>query len=134
MAVIIIYATIAGYDILFVMDMPQLFHVISTLNMSFATIASVLLIVRGGAFFRKAPELPEMISKTKKSMARLAHGALYPVMFVVFVNGFIMLKHEYRFFWLFTIPNLISNAEVNAFFFMVHRFGCATLSLSYSFY
>lgn len=50
MAMIIIYATIAGYDILFVMDMPQLLHVISTLNMSFATIVSVRLIVRGGIF------------------------------------------------------------------------------------
>ncbi|KGR36038.1 cytochrome b561 [Vibrio campbellii] len=129
MAVIIIYATIAGYGMLFVMDMPQLFHVLSTLNMSFATIASVLLIVRWGwSFFRETPELPDTIPNTQKSMAKLAHGALYLVMFVVFVSGFLMLKHEYPFFWLFTIPNPISNAEVNAFFFMVHRFGCATLA------
>jgi cytochrome b561 len=49
-------------------------------------------------------------------------------MFVVFVSGFLMLKHEYPFFWLFTIPNPISNTEVNEFFFMVHRGGCATLA------
>ncbi|HGY9578816.1 TPA: cytochrome b [Vibrio harveyi] len=129
MAVIIIYATLAGYGMLFVMDMPQVFHVLSTLNMSFATIASVLLIVRwGGSFFRKAPELPKSVSNTQKSIAKLTHGAIYLVMFVVFVSGFLMLKHEYPFFWLFTIPNPISNAEVNAFFFMVHRFGCATLA------
>ncbi|WP_039977450.1 cytochrome b [Vibrio jasicida] len=129
MAVIIIYATIAGYGMLFVMDMPQLFHVLSTLNMSFATIASVLLIVRWGwSFFRNAPELPDTIPNTQKSMAKLAHGVLYLVMFVVFVSGFLMLKHEYPFFWLFTIPNPISNAEVNEFFFMVHRVGCATLA------
>nr|WP_050908562.1 cytochrome b/b6 domain-containing protein [Vibrio harveyi] len=129
MAVIIIYATLAGYGMLFVMDMPQVFHVLSTLNMSFATIASVLLIVRWGwSFFRKAPELPKSVSNTQKSIAKLTHGAIYLVMFVVFVSGFLMLKHEYPFFWLFTIPNPISNAEVNAFFFMVHRFGCATLA------
>lgn len=129
MAVIIIYATIAGYGMLFVMDMPQLFHVLSTLNMSFATIASVLLIVRWvWSFFRKTPELPSTIPSTQKSIAKLAHGTIYLVMFVVFVSGFLMLKHEYPFFWLFTIPNPISNAEVNEFFFMVHRVGCATLA------
>ncbi len=80
----------------------------------------------GWSFFRKAPELPKSVSHTQKSIAKLTHGAIYLVMFVVFVSGFLMLKHEYPFFWLFTIPNPISNAEVNAFFFMVHRFGCAT--------
>lgn len=82
----------------------------------------------GVVIFRETPELPDTIPNTQKSMAKLAHGTLYLVMFVVFVSGFLMLKHEYPFFWLFTIPNSISNAEVNAFFFMVHRFGCATLA------
>ncbi|WP_043991412.1 cytochrome b/b6 domain-containing protein [Vibrio sp. AND4] len=129
MAVIIIYATVAGYGMLFVMDKPQLFHVLSTLNMSFATIASALLIVRWGwSFFRKTPELPDTIPTAQKSIAKLAHGVLYLVMFVVFISGFLMLNHEYTFFWLFIIQNPISNPEVNAFFFTVHRFGCAILA------
>ena len=129
MAVIIVYATVAGYAMLFVMDKPQLFHVLSTLNMSLATIASVLLIVRWGwSFFRKTPGLPDTIPTTQKSIAKLAHGVLYLVMFVVFISGFLMLNHEYTFFWLFIIPNPISNPEVNAFFFTVHRFGCAILA------
>ncbi|WP_100751782.1 cytochrome b [Vibrio salilacus] len=129
MAVIIIYTIIAGYGMLFVMDMPQLFHVLSTLNMSFATIAAVLLVIRWlWSFFRQSPELPNTISSTQKSIAKLAHSVIYLVMFVVFVSGFLMLEHDYLFFWLFTIPTPISNAEVNGFFFMVHRIGCATLT------
>ncbi len=76
MAVIIIYATIAGYGMLFVMDMPQLFHVLSTLNMSFATIASILLIVRWGwSFFVRHQRYQTRFQTLRKAWPNL-HMAL----------------------------------------------------------
>ena len=74
--------------------------------------------------------MPNTISITQKSIAKLAHSVIYLVMFVVFVSGFLMLKHEYSFFWLFTIPNPVTSIEVNEFFFIVHRISCAILAIS----
>ena len=129
MAIIILYTTFAGYGMLLVMDHPVLFHVLSNLNMSFATVGSVVFLIRWvWRYFRVDPELPTTISDKQKSCAKLAHGAMYFVMFMVFVSGYLMLKHSYQFFWLIEIPNPIDNAAVNEFFFVVHRASCMTLA------
>ncbi|WP_084185917.1 cytochrome b [Vibrio pacinii] len=130
MAVIILYATFAGYGMLLVMDRPVLFHVLSNLNISLATLATILFFVRWvWKFFRVEPELPNTISDTQKSFAKLAHGVMYFAMFVVFISGYLMLKHSYQFFWVIEIPNLIDNVAVNEFFFVVHRASCLTLAI-----
>ena len=129
MAIIIIYATLAGYSMLLVMDKPKLFHTLSIINMSVATVAAVLLLFRWvWSFFRVEPELPDTIPTVQKKIAKLAHSVIYLIMLVVFVSGFLMLTHSYELFGLFTIPNPISNPEINQFFFMVHRVSCALLA------
>ncbi|AGU98940.1 cytochrome b [Vibrio campbellii] len=128
MAVLIIYATIAGYGMLLVQDDPELFHILSTLNMSGATIATVLFVFRWSwSFFRETPKLPSSISSFQQNVAKLIHSFAYLLMFIVFVSGYLMLKHDYEFFWLFTISQPISNNEVNDFFFIVHRISCVML-------
>ncbi|WP_102857656.1 cytochrome b [Vibrio sagamiensis] len=129
MAIIIIYATVAGYAMLFVMDQPMLFHTLSIINMSVATVAAVLLLFRWvWSFFRVEPELPDTIPTVQKKLAKLAHSVIYLIMMVVFVSGFLMLTHSYELFWLISIPNPISNPDINQFFFMVHRIACALLA------
>ncbi|MDE1336695.1 cytochrome b/b6 domain-containing protein [Vibrio aestuarianus] len=130
MAIIIIYALIAGYAMHLVMDKPTLFHILSILNMSWATIGAILLIVRWvWCFFRMTPELPASIPKLQRNIARLAHGVMYFLMMTNFLSGFLMLKKNYSFFWLFDIPNPITNIEVNTFFFSIHRVSCVLLLL-----
>ena len=129
MAFIILYATVAGYGMLLVMDHPWMFNVLSNLNMSFATVGSVLFLIRWiWRYFRTEPDLKATISDKQKRCAKLAHAAMYFVMFIVFVSGFLMLKHGYQFFWLFEIPNPIDNVAVNEFFFVVHRASCMALA------
>ncbi|MDE1312044.1 cytochrome b [Vibrio aestuarianus] len=130
MAIIIIYALIAGYAMHLVMDKPKLFHILSVLNMSWATIGAFLLVLRWiWRFFRVEPELPSSIPKLQRHIAKLAHSVIYLLMLIVFVSGFLMLKENYSFFWLFEIPNPVKNSEVNAFFFSVHRVSCVLLLL-----
>ncbi|WP_245597659.1 cytochrome b [Psychromonas aquimarina] len=131
MAIVIIYASFAGYAMHLVIDShPAVFHFLSIVNMSLATAASGLFILRYiWKFFRQPIESSELSNTTQHKIAKLVHSLLYFLMFIVLISGFLMVKHEYSFFWLFPVDNIITNPAVNEFFFMVHRFGCAFLSL-----
>ncbi len=122
MAAVIIYATLAGYIMHLVVDNKALFSLLSTLNISLATIATPLFIVRFiWRFFRNTPELPSSVSKLQKNAAKFIHSLIYLMMFLVFSSGFLMLEKSYFLFWMFNVPNLLDNQPVNEFFFMVHR-------------
>ncbi|WP_261859361.1 cytochrome b [Photobacterium sanguinicancri] len=132
MAVVIIYASIAGYTMhLVVNSHPIIFKFLSTLNMSLATIGAALFIIRWvWKFFR--PNISYANTRTNKieiNVARMIHSFIYFLMFCVFVSGFMMLKEGYTFFWFAEIPAPLSNPPVNDFFLLVHRFGCALLSI-----
>ncbi|MGF1754857.1 cytochrome b/b6 domain-containing protein [Vibrio makurazakiensis] len=128
MAVVIIYATVAGYAMHFVMDQPAIFSFLSILNMSLATVATPILVIRFiWSHFRIEPKMPSTIPTLQKSVAKLAHALIYLLMFLVFSTGYLMLKEPYSFFWLVTIDNIISSPEVNQFFFISHRVSCALL-------
>ena len=131
MAFIIIYASFAGYT-MHLLDTESTMHsLLSVLNMSLATIATPLLILRYlWTFFSHSPTLPSSIPTIQISIAKLVHSLLYVLMFVVFLSGYLMLTHAYSFFWITDLPNLIDNADINLFFFQVHRVACAALFFS----
>jgi cytochrome b561 len=126
MAIVIIYATIAGYAMhLVIDDYPDIFHFLSVVNMSLATIAMPIFIVRWlWKHMRETPDFPQV---THHKVAHLVHSLLYILMFSVFVSGFLMLKESYTWFWLFQIGNPITSFEINDFFFSIHRFSCMAL-------
>ncbi|MEZ9527052.1 cytochrome b [Enterovibrio norvegicus] len=132
MALIIIYATIAGYVMHLVIDShPAIFDVLSVINMSLSTIAAGLFVVRWvWRSFR--PKVKTMASGTvlDRNIAKFVHGILYSLMFFVFVTGFLMLKEPFWFFWLFKIPNIVSEPAINAYFFTLHRVSCALLAFT----
>lgn len=131
MAVIIIYTTIAGYAMHLVMDYEIIFNFLSTLNMSLATVAAPLLVIRYlWSFFRIDPNMPRSISNFQVSIAKLVHSLMYLLMFIVFTTGYLMLDHSYSFFWQIEIENLIKNKEVTHFFFLIHRIACISLMVS----
>ncbi|WP_019615847.1 cytochrome b [Psychromonas ossibalaenae] len=131
MAIVIIYASFAGYAMHLVIDShPKIFHFLSVVNMSLATAASGLYIIRYiWKFFRQPLVESQQIRTHQHSIAKLVHSLLYFLMFIVLSSGFLMVKYDYSFFWLFPVENMISNPEINDFFFLVHRFGCAFLAL-----
>ncbi len=129
MAVVIIYASIAGFGMHLVEDNHPLHSFCSILNMSLATMGALIFIARYvWKYFRQPPQLPDSMSRRHKAAVKLSHSLLYVTMAVVFISGFLMLKEDYSFFWLFKIPNPITNPDINAFFLVIHRAACISLS------
>ncbi|MGF1681332.1 cytochrome b [Photobacterium minamisatsumaniensis] len=132
MAAIIIYATTAGYVMHLVVDShPRIFQFLSILNMSLATIGSIVFIFRWfWKHLRPTYSFTDhSIPSWQKKIAHMVHDIIYQLMFIVFVSGFLMLETNYELFWLITVPNPISSPEVNAFFFNVHRASCLLLAI-----
>ncbi|MFC5705872.1 cytochrome b [Aeromonas eucrenophila] len=128
MAVVILYATLAGYLMHLVIDShPRLFQFLSVLNMSMATLITPLFLLRWGWQHLRTP-LPESEAGHYHGWVKLAHALLYGLMFVVLLSGFLMLEQDYALFWLYPITNPIDSPEINAFFFRVHRLGCLSLA------
>lgn len=132
MAVIIIYATIAGYVMHLVINSnKELFYTLSIMNMSLATVGTILFIVRWlWSYFRPAVKAVKHNNMTEANIAHFMHALLYFLMFIVFISGYLMLERPYQFFWLFSIDNMVEELVINQFFFMVHRVGCIALACS----
>ncbi|PMH09990.1 cytochrome B [Vibrio splendidus] len=129
MASVIIYATLAGYVMHYVTNHPELFSILSVLNMSLATVATPLLVIRYiWSHFRSSPTMPQSVPEGQKCVAKLAHSLMYLVMFMVFSTGYLMLKEPYSLFWLETVNNLITEPAINNFFFYLHRASCVALA------
>jgi len=130
MASIIIYASIAGYMMHLVVDNQPVFSFLSVLNMSLATVALPLFILRYvWRHFRQTPTMPSEVPELQKKVAKFVHSLIYQLMLVVFVSGFLMIKESYALFWLIEIDNPVKDSVVNDFFFMLHRYACLLLSL-----
>ena len=131
MAFIIIYVSIAGYVMHLLIEASALHSFLSVLNMSLATLATPLLVVRYiWKFFRSTPDMPRSISSIQMSIAKLVHSIIYLLMFIVFLSGYLMLTQSYSFFWIVDVDNVINNSDINQFFFTVHRIACLTLFLA----
>lgn len=129
LAVGIIYASMVGYGLHFISD-PQVFTFFSELNMSLATVMTLLMIVRfTWRFFRPSVPYGEHIQGNKKGLVILLHEIFYLIIFVVLISGFLMLQEGYRLFGVFSIPQPLHNLEVNLFFFTIHRYSCVVLGL-----
>jgi len=131
MAVIIIYASVAGYSMHLLNTNSSLYLFLSALNMSLATVSTPLLIIRYlWVFFRTEPDMPSSIPTRQLSIAKAVHSFLYFLMFVVFLSGYLMLTHSYSLFWMVEVNNLINDTEVNQLFFKIHRIACMVLSVT----
>ncbi len=129
MAVVIIYATIAGFGMHWFEDNIPVHAFLSEVNMSLATIGAVLFVARFvWKYFRIEPVRSYELARHQRSLAKMTHALIYFAMFVVFFSGFLMLEKPYRFFWLFQIPNLITDAAINHFFLVMHRAACIGLT------
>lgn len=130
MAVSIIYNLLTGYLLLFFLDDPQQFSVLSEINISLAYVGFNLFLLRWvWSFFRHEVMAISGVSVLQQHLAHLVHSLLYFNLFVVYVSGLLMMKHPFEVFGLVTINNLINIAEVNDFFFSLHRFSCVSLTL-----
>ncbi|TKF24399.1 cytochrome b [Vibrio kanaloae] len=128
LAIIILYTLIGGYVMHLVIDSsPEIFNILSVLNMSVATIGVPIFLVRYlWKYFR--PSVVKEPSEMKNQPAvKLAHSIIYLLMFLVFLTGFLMIKDSYFLFWLIEIPNPIDNKTLNDFFFLAHRYLCIAL-------
>lgn len=128
-AVGIIYAMIVGYSLHFISE-PTVHHFFSELNMSLATVVTLLMIVRFiWRFFRHSVPYGGHITGYKKGLVIFLHEIFYLIIFVVLISGFLMLEKGYHLFWSIHIPQPIVNADINKFFFTVHRWSCIALGI-----
>lgn len=126
-AAIIIYAMCMGY-VLHLLEGTSWFHFFSELNMSLATVATPMMMIRFvWRFFKPAVPYPNYIPPRKRQLVAFLHEMLYLTIMVVLISGFLMLKHGYFLFGLIAVPQPVSSAEINAFFFAVHRVSCVLL-------
>ncbi|PEI02234.1 cytochrome B [Pantoea agglomerans] len=126
---IIIYAMCMGY-VLHLLAGTSWFHFFSELNMSLATVATPVMMVRFvWRFFKPAVPYPDYIPPRKRQLVAFLHEMLYLTIMVVLISGFLMLKNGYCLFGLIAVPQPVSSAEINAFFFTVHRTSCMLLGL-----
>lgn len=128
-AVIIIYAMCVGY-ILHALEGTRWFYFFSELNMSLATIATPVMLVRFiWRFFRPSIERPAGISLRKKQMVALVHEVFYLTIFAVLVSGFLMLHKDYHLFGLLHVTRPVDVPVINQFFFTAHRYSCMVLGI-----
>ncbi|OPJ99449.1 cytochrome b [Serratia marcescens] len=126
-AVGIIYAMIVGYSLHFISN-PTVFTFFSELNMSLATVVTILMAVRFvWRFLRPSVPYGDNIVGYKKGIVVLLHEVFYIIIFVVLISGFLMLEKSYYLFGIIYVPQPLKNVEVNAFFFLVHRYSCISL-------
>lgn len=128
-AVVIIYAMCMGY-IIHALEGTRWHAFFSELNMSLATIATPIMIIRFiWRFFRPSPPYPATISSRKRKTVVFIHEIFYLTIFMVMISGFLMLEKDYHLFGLLPVSRPVNVAEVNAFFFQIHRYSCILLGV-----
>jgi cytochrome b561 len=121
------YTLFVGYAMHLVTD-EGVDQVLSTINMSVATVVMALMIVRFvWRFFRPTVAHDGHLHAMQKTAAEFAHEMFYLIIFCVLISGFLMVKHSFPFFGLVEFPRLIHEEAVNDFFFGVHRVSCIAL-------
>lgn len=126
---VIIYAMCMGY-LLHVLEGTRWFDFFSELNMSLATVATPIMIVRFiWRFFRPSTPYPLTIPRRKKQLVVFLHEIFYLIIFSVLISGFLMLEKDYHLFGLLHISRPVTTSEINQFFFQVHRFSCIALGI-----
>jgi superoxide oxidase len=126
-AVGIIWTSVTGY-MLHMIKTPKIWSFFSQFNQSVGSIIALLMVIRFcWRFFRPGVPYPTQISRRQQGFAMLMHELFYLIIFIVLISGFLMLKQDFQLFGVIHITQPIKNAEVNQFFFDVHRVGCIAL-------
>jgi len=111
-------------------DAPNRFEIYS-LHKSFGVIALVLIFVRiFNRFIQLTPALPEGLPKIEKIAAKITHFALYILMILMPLSGYLMSNSfgfEVHLFSL-KMPNLIAvNPRIGGYFSMIHLYSAYTM-------
>lgn len=127
-AVAMIYVMIVGYSLHFIPN-PRVFTFFSETNMSLGLVLTPFMVARFlWRYFRPPVPYGEMIKGHAKGLVHLLHEMFYLLIFVVLITGFLMMEKGFNFFGVIDFPRLITNLEINRFFFAVHRYSCIALA------
>lgn len=111
-------------------DAPYKFQIYN-LHKSFGVMVLILIFIRiFNRFLHKAPELPQGLPKIEKLASHAVHIALYLLMILVPLSGYLM-SNSYGFpvhFFTITMPNLISTQpEIGIYFVKTHKYAAYAL-------
>jgi cytochrome b561 len=128
-AAVIIWATSTGFFLATLDAESALRGFLSFLNVSLTTTFMPVFIFR--PVYAARSKKPAMIDmpRWQQTAARTGHLSLYVVTGVVLASGLLMMTHDISLFNLASLPNPVSNAYWNGFFYGVHRYSCMALFL-----
>ncbi len=128
-AAVILYTMFAGYA-LHIIDNRAARHVVSTLNMSLATVLIVLLPIRYfWSVLRCDPDPIASIPARQRAIAHAVHSLIYVLVALVLLSGFVMVPDGYWLFGTWYIHTPFSEGAMTQHWFVVHRIACRSLAV-----
>ncbi|RBP51109.1 cytochrome b [Arenicella xantha] len=126
-ALIIIWATVTGLYLAFYKVDPNIKHKILDFNVSITFVFIPIFVWRVWHRIRNgAPPYASALSSLEIRAASYMHKLLYVLVAGILVSGVLMMNRDFQVFGLSTIPHIIYDREITAFFSLIHNY------LSYS--
>jgi cytochrome b561 len=128
-AAVIIWASVAGIVIGLLHQHDQMRAWLAAFNVSLTTVYTPLFVLRLINAVRSGKPASLDVPRWQQRAALLVHALLYALTSVALASGFLMMDHAIDVFGLITLPNPISDADWNQYFYRLHRHSCAALFL-----
>ncbi|GLS24974.1 cytochrome b [Marinibactrum halimedae] len=131
-AVVIIWASISGFSLSLISD-ESIKHAIGAFNVSITTVLIPVFFAR--IVYRiklqlcgEYPAEHPGVSKSEKKMAHLGHIGLYVLSSIVLVTGVLMMQSPIEVFYVFQIPNVITDSHLAEQYEVFHSHACRALA------
>lgn len=128
-AAIILWATVSGLFIALADVSEQVKHAIGVFNVSVTTLFIPFFLWR--LIYRFRHPVPEYIklSLQQSRKAKIAHWAMYMLVFVVLLSGVLMMDAPFVLLGLVELPQLVTSAFWLQFFIDAHTFSTRLLAV-----
>jgi cytochrome b561 len=126
-AVVIIWATFSGFGVALLPEHDAVRAWVENLNPQLTTVFIPFFLWRLWLYLKAGPEEAQ---STRQKIARLAHLALYLLIFGVLLTGVLMMSHPVTLFSLLPLPQLVYSVDALAELHTVHHILCAALGVA----
>ncbi len=128
-ALVIIWATVTGFMLAFLVLPEALEQWLGTFNVALTLVFMPFFLLRLWlALTRKKPPTPALTTRQVR-LAAYGHGLIYGTVLTVLVSGVSMMERPVSVFALLELPPLFKAGAVTAAFSALHHYACALLAL-----
>jgi cytochrome b561 len=126
-AAVIIWASLSGFYLATLDPGSALRGGLSFFNVSLTTAFTPLFVIRVIHAVRTSKPASLNVPRWQQRVAQIVHSMLYALTSIVLASGILMMDHSINVFGLIMLPNPITDAGVNHYFYLMHRHSCAAL-------